>query len=320
MGENQQPQQQMQTSDLIAKAASKGKFLDFRNNLIAARTNEYAMIHGIGGKQHAPRSTIKLFITDYSVPNNTKTVTSNIHPELAACLLDVCRKNITAQQPKGTYQDAITTVSQMRQGTVLPPNQPPNRMAEPILAVPMDLLEKLSSTPMPAEALQLAAMLNPITLPSNGPVYVGVSKRIVELLAQALSGGRTAGGVDYSYTQDRVNPYKEQKGLCPVSSLTISRTGTRKDGSVSQMPWSVNIKNFLAQPVRQANGMTSYNGRTIQGQKEAFILVSDMDMYRCTYRTARFVELWEMAVGIPLVKAGLKQKEAESRAQNGRAG
>lgn len=304
-----------QTSDLIAKAASKGKFLDFRNNLVAAHANEYAMIHGIGGKQHAPRSTIKMFITDYSVQNNTKTVSANIQPELAACLLNACQNALVgsgASKSGGMYQEAASAVAQMRRETVLPSGSPINPSAEPVLAVPAESVDKLSGLPMPPAALQLAAMLDPITLPANGPtVYVGVRKRIVELLAQALSTAGQASAADFSYSQDRVNPYKEENGLCPVSTLSITRSGLRKDGSVSQMPWYVCIKNFQAKPVKQANGMTSYNGSSVQNQKEAFILVSDFDMYRCVYRVTRFIELWEMAVGIPLIKTGLKQKELE---------
>lgn len=312
MAENQTP---VQTSDLIAKAAAKGKFLDFRNNLVAARGNEYAMIHGIGGQQHAPRSTIKMFITDYSVQNNTKTVIANIQPELAAYLLSACENALKCSgtsKSGGMYQEAVNAAAQMGRETVLPPGSPINPSAEPLLAVSAELVDKLSSMPMPPAALQLAAMLDPITLPPNGPtVYVGVRKRIVDLLAQALSSAGQASGADFSYSQDRVNPYKEEHGFCPVSTLSITRSGLRKDGSVSQMPWYITIKNFRAKPVKQKNGMTSYNGSTIQDQKEAFILVSDFDMYRCAYRVVRFIELWEMSVGIPLIKAGLKQKEIE---------
>lgn len=312
MVQNQTP---AQTSDLIAKAAAKGKFLDFRNNLVAARGNEYAMIHGIGGQQHAPRSTIKMFITDYSVQNNTKTVYANIQPELAAYLLSACENALRCSgtsKAGGMYQEAANAVAQMRRETVLQPGTPVNPSAEPILAVSAELVDKLPNMPMPSAALQLASMLDPIPLPPNGPtVYVGVRKRIVDLLAQALSSAGQASGADFSYSQDRVNPYREENGLCPVSTLSITRSGLRKDGSVSQMPWYVTIKNFRAKPIKQTNGMTSYSGSTIQDQKEAFILVSDLDMYRCTYRVIRFIELWEMAVGIPLIKAGLKQKEIE---------
>lgn len=206
----------------------------------------------------------------------------------------------------------VNAAAQMERETVLPPGSPINPSAEPLLAVSAELVDKLSSMPMPPAALQLAAMLDPITLPPNGPtVYVGVRKRIVDLLAQALSSAGQASGADFSYSQDRVNPYKEEHGFCPVSTLSITRSGLRKDGSVSQMPWYITIKNFRAKPVKQKNGMTSYNGSTIQDQKEAFILVSDFDMYRCAYRVVRFIELWEMSVGIPLIKAGLKQKEIE---------
>ena len=50
----------------IAKAASKNKFLDFRNALTLAFLEDYANLQGIGGGKHAPTSGIKLLIQDIS--------------------------------------------------------------------------------------------------------------------------------------------------------------------------------------------------------------------------------------------------------------
>lgn len=269
--QNQKQAQPPAISTTIAKAAAKGKFLDFRDNLISANPNDYAMVHGIGGAKYAARSTIKLLITDYTVQNNVKVVSANVSPEQIAYLLEVCRKNagVSGQNP---YAEATGIVAQMRRETVLPVGNPVNQAAEPILAVPAESLDKLSGSAMPREALTMATMLNPMALPANGPTrYLGVSQRIVNLLGQMLA--QEAGGINYSYSQDRVHAYREVNGFCPGSTLTVVRSGIRKDGAVSQMPWCVTIKEFQAKVTRQKNGMTSYIGSTAKDAVAVFIMV-----------------------------------------------
>lgn len=164
--QNQKQTQPPAISTTIAKTAAKGKFLDFRDNLISANPNDYAMVHGIGGAKYAARSTIKLLITDYTVQNNVKVVSANVSPEQIAYLLEVCRKNagVSGQNP---YAEATGIVAQMRRETVLPVGNPVNQAAEPILAVPAESLDKLSGSAMPREALTMAAMLNPMALPAT---------------------------------------------------------------------------------------------------------------------------------------------------------
>lgn len=50
----------------ITTLAAEGKFLDFVNNLTKALPSDYAMVHGCGGKGHAPNSTIRFVLCDYS--------------------------------------------------------------------------------------------------------------------------------------------------------------------------------------------------------------------------------------------------------------
>ena len=43
--------------------------------------------------------------------------------------------------------------------------------------------------------------------------------------------------------------------------------------------------------------------------------LSDYDMYRCMYRVERFIELWEIVNGIPLIRQGIAAKEAAYQAR-----
>lgn len=86
-------------STIIAKANARSKVIDFRDGLVPALMEDYAMIHGTGGKDHAPASVIKVTVCDYTAGTGDKstTVTANISPDLCERLFEVCRQNV------GTY-------------------------------------------------------------------------------------------------------------------------------------------------------------------------------------------------------------------------
>lgn len=67
---------------IIAKTNGKDKVIDFRDCLNLANKDDYAMMHGIGGKEHARTSVIKLTICDYTAGKGelSKTVSANISP------------------------------------------------------------------------------------------------------------------------------------------------------------------------------------------------------------------------------------------------
>ncbi len=227
-------------SDVIVKAATKGKFLDFRNNLILANPEDYANIQGIGGKDHAPNSTIKAYLTEYAENGGgSKTVSFNCPTWLFSVISKVCLDNM---------------------GTVT--------------AAPMSPIGRLFG------AQQLMQI----------PVSTDFYKKL-----------------------ERVNTYKKSQDgrMVPVSVFEIYRNGYRGAGDVSRMPWTVKIQNFWAMPIQHPNGTTSYNSKQLVDKQEAYIMVSDDDMYRCAYRVNRFIELWENAYGINLIRNGISQRDAE---------
>ena len=126
-------------SDVIAKCATKGKFLDFRNNLIRCHDNDYAMLHGIGGAKYAAKSTIKMLMTDYTNSANVVVVSANITPELPYIIMNECMKNFGAPTVDISAMAAI--VNQMMRESKLPPA--PNGAA--YLAVPEAAIQQLGS-------------------------------------------------------------------------------------------------------------------------------------------------------------------------------
>lgn len=310
-------------SDIIVKAAAKNKFLDFRNNLILADKKDFAMIHGIGGAQHASRSTIKCLITDYSVKPSV-VVAANIGPEFPAYVLELCKRNVglsgaTAAGPNKRE----TLASQLTAVASLPPlgtdYVPQNLANQPCVAMTSTFLQDLESEASVSEVkalLDLAKQVPALPSDGSGNVFIPLPVAMIQSIITSFSAGSGSpkGGEDFQYRQERVNSYrKEANGLCPVNILTINRVGIRKTGEVSKLPWTVKIENFKA-PAVERGSMTSYNSRGIVEKKEAFVSLSDYDMFRCMYRVERFIELWEMTYGIPLVRQGVAERDAAIQA------
>ena len=74
----------MSSYGIIAKTNGRNKVLDFRDGLVLAYPDDYAMIHGKGGKNHASTSVIKIAICDYSSGTGDKSTTlfANITPDV----------------------------------------------------------------------------------------------------------------------------------------------------------------------------------------------------------------------------------------------
>lgn len=63
----------------IAVMDGKDKKLDFSDSLIMANPEDYANVHGIGGKGHAPNSAIALTLCDYSKGTGDKSVNVKVN-------------------------------------------------------------------------------------------------------------------------------------------------------------------------------------------------------------------------------------------------
>lgn len=309
-------------NDTIAQAATRGKFLDFRNNLVAANPEDYAMLHGIGGAKHSARSTIKLLITDYSAGKaGSVSVQANVAPELIPLLLDVCRQNVVMGNADSTptpASPAVAAVKRLLNGTTMPWG------GRTVLAAPVPELQALAKMDLGEEAFRLYKRLQEtaVALPPDarsGTPFAGVDPDTMSGLLRAVTPSTPAqpsvGGRNYSYRQERVNVYRNAGGFVPVSTLTITREGLRKTGEVSRLPWTVKIQTFSARPSPQRNGTTAYVSSTKKDIKEAFVSLSDADMYRCLYRVCRFIEVWEMTVGPRLISEGLSRKAAQRAAE-----
>lgn len=305
-----------QYSCLITKAAAKGKFLDFKDGLVAAKDEDYAMLHGAGGKDHAPISVIQLCITDYSKGTGEAAVfvRASVQPHILAIVRDVCAQNlgmakVSVKDGFGSFlSNAVVKVYASVQKCLLCGRA----FAKLINGFMNACAYAITGKDKTAETVwqKFGASLKDAkaVLSQNPDMEVAIPDTPDGLVPLGVL-------VDYNYHQERVNVYsKTPDGLVSVSTCDIMRAGRRQGGAASKLPWTVKIANFKSQPVAQQTGGTAYNPQVIQDKTEAFIMLSDQDMYRCCYAVEHYVSTWENSICIPMVRNGVLQREAARQA------
>lgn len=267
----------------IAKAASKNKFLDFRNAMTLAYLEDYANLQGIGGGKHAPTSGIKLLIQDNS--SGSQKAQAIVPCYLIDKMLEICRRNaadleydgtIVAYQVDRLYKSVFELVKGVKSacGRIIKQKGHPNGP-----------LADFGNAAREAETVYTDYQKYPA--PAVGKPYA-----------------------DFSYRQERVNPYsRSNDGFVRVSVISIQRKQFNAKNEQMKLPWTVNISNFEAAPNEQQNGTTSYRGNTKRNEVSLFIQVSDDDMWRCCYAVSHFISAWEMSYGIPLIQSGVAAYE-----------
>ena len=267
----------------IAKAASKNKFLDFRNALTLAFLEDYANLQGIGGGKHAPTSGIKLLIQDNS--SGSQKAQAIVPCFLIDKILEVCRRNAADMEYDGT-----TVAFQV----------------DRIYKSFFELVKGVKSA---------CGRIIKQKGHANGPFadFGNAAREAESVYTDFQKFPATAYGkpyADFTYRQERVNPYsRSNDGYVRVSVVSIQRKQFNAKNEVMKSPWSVNISNFEAAPNEQKNGTTSYRSNTRRNEVNLFIQVSDDDMWRCCYAVSHFITAWEMAYGIPLIQSGVAAYE-----------
>lgn len=292
-------------NNAIAKVHGKDKVLSFHDALIPALPQDYAHIHGYGGKKHAPVSGIKLQLCDYTNGTGEKSVTAavNLEPTMFARMAHIAESNMgeymapmegiwdTAVKAEQLQRSVLGTISAIIRGSV----------KVIAAAVKKETALDAGLGRLLADSKEGLKAPGPKT-DENGNVLPP------EMLQIPLTR-------DYLYTQTRVNSYKvDQQGFCPVSVLSIQRQGWYK-GQARKNPWTIKVSNFEAMMKQSEKGTTSYERNSVRNKKDVYIQISDDDFYKACCAVDRFVRVWEMAVGPAAVKRALKEKEEERNAR-----
>lgn len=293
---------------IIAKTNGKDKVIDFRDCLNLANLEDYAMMHGIGGAKHARTSVIQLTICDYTAGKGdlSKTVSANISPATCEKLFEVCKRNI------GTLivDNNLPPLAEQRDH-----NKKQNKIADMQFEVLQHVLKLAKAISKSAKEKQV---------PGVGVIADSLISMLTKSKERVLAQGEDIPipafleipcHCDINYVQDRVHSSKTgADGYAPVQRLTISHRTYRQDGKPSMYPWTVKVVNGNAFVKVSDIGATTFDSKSLRDTTEAFIVISDDDMFRCMNSVLHYIDVWEKLSCIPLIKQGLQQRKAEYEA------
>lgn len=293
-------------SPIIVKINARDKVLDFRDGLVPAMVEDYAMLHGCGGKGHASNSVIKLYICDYTAGtgDKSKTVSACISPELCEQLFEVCKNNLGNH----VIPDDFAFFEEQRAI---------NRKLHSMANMCYHALDGIT---------KVLERYTDVASESKAPSTELVAAGLLKLLKKAKTCAEkpTAGApraaamplprhMDYNYTQDRVHAFNSTSGIAPVQRLQIWHTAYRKEGDLGKYPWTIKVTNGKAKVRVLSTGATTFDPSTMKETEEAYIQASDSDMFRALCRVIHYINVWEAVFASKNVAKGRAQWDVERK-------
>lgn len=295
---------------IITKTQNSKKAIDFRDGLVLANDNDYAMLHGAGGKKYASVSVIPCWICDYSKGKGDKAVTVNANFDLELIsLLHAKSQQIllnSAATSSGNDEAASGSCSVKLSK---------KSWSELIKCLQMVIDASKAKSSIGGDALiELGKSLRAIH--TDGKQDIDAQRQAKEQREDAASDPTQGYVSDFKHTQVKVNGYKTgQNGLpsnrAPVTKVTITHNAKDKQGNINRSPWFICISKGHAEIRVDENGATSSVGGTFQETAKAFVNISDIDMFRMMEDCKRYIDAFTMCFGLPLVQKGVTQRLLE---------
>lgn len=256
----------------IATRYTYKKAIDFNDHLVSSTFSDYANVHGCGGSNHAPNSTIGVVICDSTkgTGNNSVTVKYRIEARDIAILhqaavharLGLLKPDISQQTD---YLNSIDNL--LNRWKMIQPNADGSRTVPRKDLIAMDQIVK------------------------NALVTINA----------------TPGIPVFSYTREKNNPYAaDASGYVPVSKIIINYSPISKDGTPSRYPWYICISNFSAPLIRKQNGATTHNSKAAKNFQTAFVNLSADDFASVMESISSYIQLWEMSRSLPIIQKALR--------------
>lgn len=301
-------------SKIITSANGKNKVIDFRDGLNLALPEHYATIHQIGGKKNSEGqktypSVIRIVLCDFTkgTGNASITVSVNVEPSLPYEWLEICKQSLGEIALPFYSQNGKNGLQENTLG----------RMRSQLHCASTGARAVLSLFQGAVNAIADMVTGKTDQDPKGPHKAIGSAVKNAKSVFATTNQPNEAGmklprGIDYIHTQDKVNVYKKgQDGYAPVTQLQVTRQTFRSDGSMSMYPWTIKVINGEAVVDERDTGATTFRAKSMRNRKEAFIMLSDRDMFRMMTRITHFVDVWETAYGIPLVAQGMQLLEQE---------
>jgi len=111
----------------------------------------------------------------------------------------------------------------------------------------------------------------------------------------------------------------DSQGYCPMTKLWFSRSEATADGEVLNRPWKVDIENGKGRKAQAKNGGAHCQSGTYVLEKKVFLNFTDYEFFKLMCAVERYINVWEMVNGAPLLRDGRKARDAQFANREGGA-
>ena len=129
----------------------------------------------------------------------------------------------------------------------------------------------------------------------------------------------TAGFQEFEWSQSKIYGAPDAQGYSTAQQFSISRHTNDSSGRPMKSPWRIQIVNGKGMKVQNQKGGSYMKSGSFLSEKNAFIQLTDMDLYTLLKRTDSYITNWEACIAPSLItngKQAYEKQQQDWQAQN----
>lgn len=123
----------------------------------------------------------------------------------------------------------------------------------------------------------------------------------------------TAGFQEFEWSQSKIYGAPDAQGYSTAQQFSISRHTTDSSGRPMKSPWRIQIVNGKGVKVQNQKGGSYMKSGSFLSEKNAFIQLTDMDLYTLLKRTDSYITNWEACIAPSLITNGKQAYEKQQQ-------
>ena len=123
----------------------------------------------------------------------------------------------------------------------------------------------------------------------------------------------TAGFQEFEWSQSKIYGSPDAQGYSTAQQFSISRHINDSSGRPMKSPWRIQIVNGKGVKVQNQKGGSYMKSGSFLSEKNAFIQLTDMDLYTLLKRTDSYITNWEACMAPSLIANGKQAYEKQQQ-------
>ena len=123
----------------------------------------------------------------------------------------------------------------------------------------------------------------------------------------------TAGFQEFEWSQSKIYGAPDAQGYSTAQQFSISRHTNDSSGRPMKSPWRIQIVNGKGVKVQNQKGGSYSMSGSFLSEKNAFIQLTDMDLYTLLKRTDSYITNWEACMAPSLIANGKQAYEKQQQ-------